>query len=179
MLLRAFLFSLLTSWPVLALAQSTARLLGVAESDLKAVFIVRLLDFIQSDLQPTTSVICVVGESETGSALHRLVASRTDKPLSIRSIKSAEGIAQCNLLFLAGGSESLPTENATNMNVLTVSDMPDFAYNGGMVELTRTQNRVALTVNTGATAAASIQLSSRLLALATVISPEDSTRHEN
>jgi len=86
---------------------------------------------------------------------------------------------QCNLLFLAGGSESLPTENATNMNVLTVSDMPDFAYNGGMVELTRTQNRVALTVNTGATAAASIQLSSRLLALATVISPEDSARHEN
>jgi len=48
-----------------------------------------------------------------------------------------------------------------------------------MVELTRTQNRVALTINTGATAAASIQLSSRLLALATVIGPEEPARYEN
>jgi len=179
MLLRALLLSVLALWSALTLAQSTARPLGVAESDLKAVFIVRLLDFIQSDSPPVTSVICVVGESETGSALYRLAASRNDKPLSIRSINGDEGVPQCNLLYLADGTESLFALNVTHTKVLTVRDMPEFAHNGGMVELTRTQNRVALKINTGATAAASIQLSSRLLSLATVIDPEESARHEN
>ena len=53
--------------------------------------------------------------------------------------------------------------------VFTVSDAPDFAQAGGMVELFREGDRMRIAVNIDAIERARIRLSSRVLALARIV----------
>jgi hypothetical protein len=59
-----------------------------------------------------------------------------------------------------------PLENA---GVLTVSDIPQFARRGGMIELVLAGNKVRFEINVAATARAGLTLSSELLKLAVVV----------
>jgi hypothetical protein len=52
---------------------------------------------------------------------------------------------------------------------LTVSDRPQFAVNGGMIEMNKTANRIQLTVNIPAVQKADLTMSSRLLDVADII----------
>ena len=53
--------------------------------------------------------------------------------------------------------------------VLTVSDAARFAHTGGMVELSLERGRLHIAVNTDALQRANVRLSSRVLALATIV----------
>ena len=51
--------------------------------------------------------------------------------------------------------------------MLTVSNAEGFADSGGMIEFTRTDNRIGVKINTNAVTAAHLQVEDRLLRLAT------------
>ena len=162
--------------PVVA-AQVNTRSIGVAEADLKAVFVIRLLDFIQRDQPLDTATICLRGRSDTTVAIERLVASRGSKKLSIDQLEAGDAVDACHLLFDSSDAAKDVQKRESYFHVLTVSDKQGFAANGGMVELVRQNNRIKLTINALPVRGADIQLSSRLLMLATVIQPNELVQH--
>jgi len=158
-------------------AQINTRSIGVSEADLKAVFVLRLLDFIQREEPLETTRICLLGRNETTAAIERLVVSKRSRDLSIGKLEADDPYDSCHLLFDGGGAVSQFGEEESYRHVLTVSDSDGFAYQGGMVELVRENNRVKLTINAGAVGAADIQLSSRLLMLANVIGADERVKN--
>ena len=83
----------------------------------------------------------------------------------------------CHLLFDSSDAAKDVQKRESYFHVLTVSDKQGFAANGGMVELVRQNNRIKLTINALPVRDADIQLSSRLLMLATVIQPNELVQH--
>lgn len=162
--------------PVVA-AQINTRSIGVTEADLKAVFVIRLLDFIQRDQPLDNTTICLRGRSDTTAAIQRLVASRGSKKLSIDQLEAGDAVDACHLLFDSSDAAKDVQKRESYFHVLTVSDKQGFAATGGMVELVRQNNRIKLTINALPVRDADIQLSSRLLMLATVIQPNELVQH--
>lgn len=181
MIARAISTALLTSilWVGFSVAQGTTRAIGVTEDELKAVFVVRLLDFVQREQPLENTKICLLGRSDTTIAIKRLVTSRGLSNLSIDEVEAGEPIDSCHLLFDGTGVLRGKGGMQSYFHVLTVSDRDGFAEEGGMVELVRAKNRVGLTINAETVRAADIQLSSRLLMLANVIGVSESKRNHD
>lgn len=156
-----------------AVGQTTSRPIGVAESDLKAVFVIRLLDFVKRQEPLEHTRVCLLGRSDTAAAIKRLAATKDPDTFSVYELQPEDAVDACNLMYVGGGVQSgVVTENP-HIRVLTVSDSEEFAAGGGMIQLSRRNNRIGLTVNAAAVEAADIQLSSRLLALAEVIRADE------
>lgn len=158
-------------------AQINTRPIGVSEADLKAVFVLRLLDFIQREEPLENTRVCLLGRTETTAAIERLVVSKGSSDLSIRELGEDAPYGSCHLLFDGGGFLSQLGEEESYPHVLTVSDSEGFASRGGMVELVRENNRVKLTINAATVDAADIYLSSRLLMLADVIEADERVKN--
>jgi hypothetical protein len=56
--------------------------------------------------------------------------------------------------------------------VLTAADRPDFAKRGGVFNFGRKEDAVSLELNTGAARRAGLQISSKVLALAAIVSSQ-------
>ena len=152
-----------------AVGQTTSRQIGVSESDLKAVFVIRLLDFVKRREPLEHTKICLLGRSDTASAIKRLGATKDPDTFSVDELQLEDPVDVCNLLFISGGVWSNLVIKNPYLRVLSVSDSEEFAAGGGMIQLLRRNNRIRLTINAAALEAAGIQLSSQLLGLAEVI----------
>jgi len=97
-----------------------------------------------------------------------------DRPLNghkiaIRSFAEVTEPSQCSILYI-GDSEQHPLaellRQVSPLPVLTISDLPDFAENGGMIGMKVLDNRVRFDINLGAAQKAKLEISSQLLKLA-------------
>jgi len=99
--------------------------------------------------------------------------SINDRNVTVRILEPRTGIPDCHLLFLSGGVSDSEFDQlvkyATGLNVLLVSDMPDFAERGGHIALITDQNRLRFKINLGATTGAGLKVSSKLLQLAEIV----------
>jgi hypothetical protein len=118
--------------------------------------------------------VCVLGDDPFGPALDAALAGETINraPLVPRRITKPREATNCRIVFITLSEDSHlktmlpPLENA---GVLTVSDIPQFARRGGMIELVLAGNKVRFEINVAATARAGLTLSSELLKLAVVV----------
>ena len=156
--------------------QTTSRQIGVSETDLKAVFVIRLLDFVQRQEPLEHTKICLLGRSDTASAIKRLAATKDPETFSVDELQPEDPVDVCNLLFIGGDVRSGVVIKNPRRRVLTVSDSEEFAAGGGMVQLLRRNNRIGLRINAAAVEAADIKLSSQLLGLAEVIRADESVQ---
>lgn len=85
---------------------------------------------------------------------------------------SKEDRKACHILFISE-TDTISFKNILsvfeNRNVLTVSDIPGFSLNGGMIELYRDRNSTKFTINIDAVNREALQISSRLLRLAKIV----------
>jgi hypothetical protein len=120
-------------------------------------------------------VIGVLGNDEFARVLGRAVAGKTidDRPLVVRRLTGPDVTrCACRILFVAGRSTGVTPELVRLQNaesVLTIAEYPEFARRGGIVALTLRNNKVRLFVNVDAAERASLNISSRLLTLATIV----------
>ncbi len=80
----------------------------------------------------------------------------------------------CQVLFLESVDGTLPVDGLHALAatpVLTISDVPDFAAQGGMIGLKLRADRVRFDINQGASRRAGLVLSSQLLKLADEVTP--------
>lgn len=118
-------------------------------------------------------LICIAGENPFGDALAVLSGKMVEsRPVVVRHIPAATGLDKCHIVFVGraeqGRFKSLLAKLA-RLPILTVSDIGDFAREGGMIGLVEAEQRIRFDINLVTTRQANLKLSSQLLKLATIV----------
>jgi hypothetical protein len=154
-----------------------------SEYEVKAVFLFNFTQFVEwpDSAFPTAQaplVIGVLGDDPFGSDLDKAVSGEKikDHPLVVRRFKRIEDAEPCHILFI-GASE---TEHLSGIlgrlkgrEILTVGDSDQFTREGGIVRFVTENNRIRLRINIEAAKAAHLTISSKLLSLATIVTPDN------
>jgi hypothetical protein len=156
---------------------------GSREYQLKAVFLFNFTQFVD---WPSSSfgsedsplVIGVIGENPFGNFLEQTVSgeNKNGHPVVVQYYQDEEEALSCHILFINTKEPKKHREVIAAMrgkNILTVSDVPDFTNQGGIVRFFTNNNKIKLQINLDACRATDIVPSSKLLRLAEIIeSPE-------
>jgi hypothetical protein len=114
--------------------------------------------------------LCVVDADRFGTAFDAIAGTRVDShPIVIRRLEDVERAqgTRCHLLFIPAELPQAALPSATpERGRLTVSEVPGFLENGGMINLIQRDGRIRFQINLQAAQGAGLVLSSRLLGLA-------------
>lgn len=151
---------------------------SVEEHEAKAAFVLKIVNFVQWPNTPnehkSNLVICSIGADATNDALQRLASGKAidGREIIVRRLKNENDDVACQVIFIG---ESEHTHVATLLgrlrgaSVLTVGEVEGFARLGGIMNLAVGEGRIRLEVNPRAAERAHLQISSRLLSLATIV----------
>ncbi|MCU7932327.1 MAG: YfiR family protein [Candidatus Thiodiazotropha sp. (ex Codakia rugifera)] len=177
LLVFILLWTLSSVWPV-AIAQNLLQ----EENLLKAVFIYNFAKFTRwpeamGDEADTPLKICSIGNDELVSELERL-SGRIIKghPVMIEPMKDKNNLHNCQVLYVAHSLQRQYLKiikSLVGKPILTVSELPDFARSGGIIELYRKEGRISFIINLHMARQAGLVLSSRLLNLAEIVGQEE------
>jgi hypothetical protein len=148
---------------------------GPTETQVKAAYLYNFGKFVtwQTDRAANLDLeICVLGKDPFGTVLDSTVAGDKvgGRKIVARRINRIEEGNSCGVLFIASSEEKrlgAILAAARHLEVLTVSDMPHFAEQGGMIGLVTQGDRIRFEVNLGAAKQSHLALSSELLKVAT------------
>jgi hypothetical protein len=171
-------WAILLSLVAILLQIANARADAAAEYGVKAGFVYNFTKFIE--WPPTafaTSTdplqLCVIGDRPLDGKLQLLDQRRTqDRDIVIALNPPMRDWPSCHILYLGGGEASWLKRVLRTLNgvpVLTVSDMPGFAQQGGIIELYIEDSRVQFAINLNAARRVALKLSSQLLRLAKIV----------
>lgn len=147
----------------------------VEEHEAKAAFVLKLINFVQWPAQHNNSlVIGIIGTDATSDALERLASGKSvdGREIVVRRLKVESDLTACQVVFIGSsehGRDVSLLDRIRGANVLTVGESDGFGQRGGIVNLTVGDGRIHIEVNPHAAERAHLQISSRLLALATII----------
>lgn len=149
------------------------------EYDVKAALLFNFAKFVEWPAGSFAAVddpfvIGVVGSDPFGHSLERTLAGQTigGRRIQIRRWKKARELGACQVLFVAASEQEDVRGLLDGMKgrpVLSVSDMSDFASDGGIIGLVMDHHRVRFEINQNRADRAGLKLSSRLLSLAHLV----------
>ena len=119
--------------------------------------------------------ICLLGHAPFGELLNDMLADTTvrDRPLSVRKIVKSDAIEEsCHILFISHSEQSELAHTLKKLEkqaVLTVSDIDQFAGQGGIIGLFEEDGRLYFEINLTASLNAGLKISSKLLRMAKVV----------
>jgi hypothetical protein len=146
---------------------------GIAR--IKAVYLYHFASFAEwpEAAAPQAEVLlCVVGDSAVGAELRRLDGQDIGdgRLLKIIPVPHEALAGQCRMAYLgADAAQDRLLAQLRGLPLLSVSDQPGFARQGGMIELYLQDDKVRMRINLGAVRAAGLKLSSKLLRLADIV----------
>jgi hypothetical protein len=116
-------------------------------------------------------VIAILGDDPFGGALDRIVLEKTinGRTLVLKKLSAAADFTAVQVLFISASErQRTPAilKKTTGTSVLTISDMDDFCGMGGIIHLSKQDQRIRFEVNLGAAAHSGLNISSKLLGLA-------------
>lgn len=136
----------------------------------------KLVEWPAASVRPGQPIVIgVLGNDDFATVLSRVVEGKKidDRQLVVKRLKSKEFTScACQILFVADSERSQAGEIIqfqSTASVLTIAEAPDFARRGGIIALTVVDSRIRFIVNVEAATQAGLNISSRLLALATVV----------
>jgi hypothetical protein len=148
---------------------------SLGENDVKAAFVLKLVNFVQWPNSNTNDlVIGFIGADATSDALQRQVAGKSvnGRRIVVRRLGQDGDLKACQVIFV-GASERKNTpsvlERVRGTSVLTVGESDGFGQHGGIVNLMLNDGRIRFEVNPHGAERAHLQISSRLLSLATIV----------
>ena len=167
-----FSFLLLLLFPLQG--QNTLR----QEYEVKAAFLFHFSQFVDWPASAFSApsdpfIIGILGEDPFGKFLDDLVRGETMKghPIIVTRYQTLQEIDSAHILFITKDmAQSLGEVLALvqNKNMLTVSDMPGFARQGGIVRFYIASNKIKFQVNLDAAKSNGLTMSSKLLRLADI-----------
>jgi hypothetical protein len=149
-----------------------------SEYQLKAAYLYNFARFVAwppgvPSNRPDAFAICVLGDDPFGPFLDALPASGAidGKPVITRRVSRGAAAESCAILFVGGSEAGRLTDvlPALGRGVLTVSDIPDFARRGGMIQFVAEGSRIRFEVNQATAERAGLTLSSELLKVAVAV----------
>jgi hypothetical protein len=125
-------------------------------------------------------VIGVLGVDPFGGTLDQVLAGKNvnGRGFVVRHLKwggnELNQLKDCNILFVSNSEMAHVDEIlrlVKGLPVLTIGEMPNFAQRGGIINFILEDDKVRFEVNVEAAKQADINISSRLLTLAKIVSP--------
>ena len=175
---RLWIAMLAAVW-MLAVPGMQAQSSKISDYDVKAAYLFNFGRFVEwpTDGEADNSgafTFCILGPDPFGPNLDHLLAGEkiNGRNLIVKRISNAQESAGCQVLFMSKEEEGRLNKIIKTLDkeaVLTVSDIPEFAKHGGMIQFVVEQNRVRFEVNLDATQRAGLILSSDLLKVATAV----------
>lgn len=159
--------------PGSAAAQATG---NSTETALKVAFIYNFTLFTEwpSDIGDTLN-LCVVGQDTLGSALDALQGKVAGgRTLALQRKNLNESLAKCQVVFMTPSAMAyLPRllEGLADSPTLTIADSPGAVSRGVALNMNVVNNKVTFEANLQAVRGARLNLSSKLLRLATGVFP--------
>lgn len=149
------------------------------EYEVKAAYLLNFGKFIKWPAEATPSktdkfLICVLGDDPFGNVLNTTVRGEKigGKSVVARRVGHPQDATGCQVLFISRSEEKQARkllQSISKTAALTVSDMPGFLDNGGMIQFTLVSNRVRFEVNLDPVQQAGLTLSSELLKVASFV----------
>ena len=177
--LRVRLKVAVLAWVLVGVPCSRAQRPKPSDYQVKAAYLYNFGRFVEWPSEHATAksgpfTICILGQDPFGSALDATLAGETigGKNVVAKRISTPQESAHCQIVFFSAaeaGRLNKIMEDLDKAAVLTVSDMPQFAQRGGMIQFVLEGNRVRFEVNLIATKHAGLTLSSDLLKVATAV----------
>ncbi len=153
-----------------------------SEYEVKAAFLYNFAKFVEWPAEAFEDknapiIICVLGGDPFGTDLDRTVQGKTAnaRGFVVKRSTSVEDVGRCHILFVSSSEQPRLREvldKVKDSNVLTVGDTEGFAERGGIINLTKEENKIRFEVNVDAAKRAGLKISSKLLDLAKVIRNE-------
>jgi hypothetical protein len=150
------------------------------EYDIKAVFMLNFTRFIEwpvIDGLPANQplVIGVIGEDPFGHRLDEVIRGEkvNNRSVVVKRLAQLDGGIGCTAVFISRSEKPRLApilQRLKGWPVLTVSDIPEFAQQGGMVELVSEKGKIRLHINVDEAKAAHLAISSKLLRPAQIVS---------
>jgi hypothetical protein len=154
---------------------TVAQAQSLGEDDVKAAFVLKLMNFVQWPNSSTKDlVIGFIGADSISDSLQRLASGTrvNGRRVVVRRLGLDGDFKSCQVIFL-GDSErknaSSVLERVRGTSVLTVGESDGFSQRGGIVNLLLNNGRIRFEVNPHGAERAHLQISSRLLSLATIV----------
>ncbi|HVR24047.1 MAG TPA: YfiR family protein [Candidatus Polarisedimenticolia bacterium] len=176
---RACLKAIAIAWALLTIPGLYAQGSKPTDFQVEAAYLYNFGRFVEwpTKIAPTRGdafTVCVLGKDPFGPALDVTLAGETidGKRVVAKRISGPQESGNCQILFLSlaeDGRLNKIIETVDKQAILTVSDMPQFAERGGMIQFVLEGSRVRFEVNLTATQRAGLKLSSELLKVATAV----------
>jgi hypothetical protein len=150
-------------------------------AQVEAVFLFNFSQFVEWPPQAfpeagSPIVIGVLGSDPFGATLDEVVRGEVVKgrPLVVRRFQHLEDLTDCQILFISRSERARLQpilEKLKGRSILTVSDLEEFAGEGGVICFVLLDNKIRLRVNLEAAKAVGLTLSSKLLRPAQIVGP--------
>jgi hypothetical protein len=155
--------------------------LSPSEYEIKAAFVFNFAKFVTWPEKSFTSpdqpfTIGILGRDPFGDTLEDVIGDKTvqGRKIEILRLRRLQGHPACHILFIAESERPDLRDILSQLEgtgVLTVSDMPEFAARGGMIQLVMENYKVRFAIHTPSAERAGLKISAKLLSLA--ITPSD------
>lgn len=149
------------------------------EYQIKAVFLFNFAQFVKWPARAFTRPdepfrIGVLGSDPFDSFLDATVqGEKVDgHPLVIQRYASVADVKDCQILFISRSESDRMEDILTDLkgkSILTVADSEGFIKNGGVVLLSKEENKIRLLINLEAAKNANLSISSKILRLAEIV----------
>ena len=150
----------------------------VDEYEVKAAMLLNLARFVQTPRWKAGNtraalVIGVLAPRQVVAQVQEVLTNRTlgTQPVVVQELQSLAGAGKCNIVFIARSAPAQYQSVAalSKTGIVTVGDAEGFAQDGGIIGMVVRQEHVALEINLRAAHDDGITISSRVLALATIV----------
>jgi len=145
------------------------------EYQVKAAFLYNFAKFVEWPVNAPGTRFCIgiLGTDPFGPLIDETLAGRTlgSRGVVVRRFSRPEDAFDCQIVFVASSATPLKLllRRFEGKAVLTVGDAPAFCQSGGIIGFQVAERRIRFAVNLEAAERAQLQLSSKLLSLATKV----------
>jgi hypothetical protein len=145
---------------------------------LKAAYLLNFVRFVEwpPDAAPAGGplTVCIINDDRVARELERTLDGRAVDGRTVTVVRLAVSapLPMCHVVYLAASGQHHSLDVIGGLKgklALTVSDIPNFAKTGGMVELFVEGGRMRIAVNVDALQRANVRLSSRVLAISRIV----------
>jgi hypothetical protein len=151
------------------------------ERAVRAAFVFNLTKYVTWPQPRQRLVIGVVGQGSMGPILKQVLEGKASdgRQITVWMNPTDAELRECDVLYVAELSVNRVRsilDRVTTGAVLTVGESDQFAHAGGMVALVRSGDQIEIEVNLDALRSRRLEMSSRLLNLAVLVSPGGGVR---
>lgn len=149
------------------------------EYTIKAAFIYNFTQFVEwpsnsFESEDSPFIIGILGKDPFISAIDETVGGEkvAGHPIIVQRYTKVSDIKYCHILFVSNTEAKNIKEiidGLENKSTLTVSDIPGFPVEGGMIGFIMENNKTRLQINPSVAKSAEINISSKLLRLAEIV----------